>query len=49
MMLDASIIAAAVVAAGLFLRWATVPVLMAYELGRQVQRVATAIEYRRQP
>ena len=41
--------AVTVIAAGCFLRWATVPVLMAYELGRQVQRVATAIEYRRQP
>ena len=41
--------AAAVVTGGLFLKWATWPVLMAYELGRQVQRVATAIEYKRQP
>ncbi len=41
--------AAAVIAAGLFLRWATWPCLMAYELGRHVERCVTATGYRRRP
>jgi hypothetical protein len=32
-------IAAAVIAAGLFLRWAAAPVLLAYEIGRKVERI----------
>jgi hypothetical protein len=31
--------AVTVIAAGAWLKWATLPVLMAYEVGRQVQRV----------
>ena len=47
-MLIVLIAAAVVVTGGLFLKWATLPVMLAYELGRHVQRIATAIEYRRQ-
>ena len=35
------VILAAVVVAGVYLRWATGPVLVAYEVGRRVERMLT--------
>jgi len=38
-MITVIIAAAAVIAAGAFLRWATAPCLLAFDLGRAVQRI----------
>ena len=37
------VILAAVTVAGLYLRWATGPVLAAYQVGRQVERMLTTV------
>jgi hypothetical protein len=37
------VILAAVVVAGVYLRWATGPVLLAYQIGRRVERVLTTL------
>ncbi len=39
-----AVIAAGIAAAGAFLKWATIPCLMAYELGKAVERVRNGRE-----
>ena len=37
------VIFAAIIATGVYLRWATGPVLAAYQVGRQVERMLTTL------